>query len=98
MPVSRGEIIASRFWSLQTQLHGNSEVSCAPESDPLVDVGLTFFAVDDGVEYPRRRRAITRRPGPQAFDMGELVKALGAVRTCSDCRPRVIVVYGPGRI
>jgi hypothetical protein len=23
-----------------------------PESDPLADVGLTFFAVDDGLEYP----------------------------------------------
>jgi hypothetical protein len=52
VPVSWRDIDASRFWSLQTRLNGDSEVSCAPESYPLVDVGLQFFAVDDGVEYP----------------------------------------------
>jgi hypothetical protein len=45
-------IDASRFWSLQTWLKGDSEVSCAPESDPVVDVGLTLFTMDDGTEYP----------------------------------------------
>jgi hypothetical protein len=49
VPVPRRDIDASRFW-----LNGDSEVSCASEtdSDPLVDVGSTFFAVDDGVEFP----------------------------------------------
>jgi hypothetical protein len=28
------------------------EVSCAPESDPLVDKGFTFFTVDDSDESP----------------------------------------------
>jgi hypothetical protein len=52
MPVSRRDIDASRFWSgICKWLNSDSEVSCAPESDLLVDVGLTFFAVDDGVEY-----------------------------------------------
>jgi hypothetical protein len=50
--LSRCDIDASRFWGLQTRSNGDSEVSCAPELDLLVDVGLTFFAVDDGDEYP----------------------------------------------
>jgi hypothetical protein len=50
--VSRRERGASRFWSLQTRLNNDSEICCAAEPDPLVDVGLTVFDVDDGVEYP----------------------------------------------
>ena len=52
---SRGEIVASRFWSLQTQ---STVGQLRARIDPLVDVGLTVFAVDDGVEYPRWRQAI----------------------------------------
>jgi hypothetical protein len=56
MPVSRRESGASRFWSLQTRLKGNRAIpaGCAPEPEPapFVDVGLPFFAVDDGDKFP----------------------------------------------
>src|SRR6266849_10738020 len=52
LPGPRLDIDASRFWGLETRLNGDSEVSCAPESDPLVDFGLKFFTVGDNVEYP----------------------------------------------
>ena len=51
VPAPRRDIDTSHFCSLQTRLYDDSEVSCTPESDPLVDVGLTFFAVDDSAEY-----------------------------------------------
>jgi hypothetical protein len=52
-------------------LNGDSEItgSCAPELDPLVDVGLTFFTVDDSVEYPLGddKPFPDDLPGPQAM-------------------------------
>jgi hypothetical protein len=53
---SRRESGASRFWSLQTQFKGDCAipVGCAPEQEPapFVEVGLPFFAVEDGDEFP----------------------------------------------
>ena len=51
VPAPRRDIDTSHFWGLQIRLYDDSEVSCASESDPLVDVGLTFFAVEDSAEY-----------------------------------------------
>ncbi len=52
--MSRRESDASRFWSLQTRLKGDCAipVGCAPEPALFVDVGLPFFTVDDGDEFP----------------------------------------------
>ena len=62
VPVPSRDIHASCFWRLQNQLNSYSDVSCAPESGPLVDVSLTFLAVDNGVEYPPGDdKAIPRR-------------------------------------
>jgi hypothetical protein len=47
---------ALRFWSLHTQLEHDCAmpVGCAPEPEPapFVEVGLPFFAKDDGDEFP----------------------------------------------
>ena len=40
--VPRRDIDVSHFW-----LNGDSEDICAPETDPLADVGSIFFAVGD---------------------------------------------------
>ncbi len=82
----RLDIDASRFWSLETRLNGDSEVSCAPESDPLVDFDLRFFTVGDNVEYPPGATT-----GDARLNMGGPGNVQGAVRTCSDRRSRLIV-------
>ena len=53
MFVSRRESSALRFSSLQARFKGDCAFPVEePEPAPFVDVGLPFFAVDDGDEFP----------------------------------------------
>jgi hypothetical protein len=95
MPVSHRESGASRFWGLRTRLKGDCAipVGCTPEPEPepapLVDVGLPFFAVDDGDEFPA---GDDDKPFPESwpvisagetnFDTGSLGKVYGAPGRC----------------
>lgn len=51
-PVSRRERDASRFWSLQTRPKDDCAIPVGGAPEPFVDVGLPFFAVDDGYVFP----------------------------------------------
>jgi hypothetical protein len=89
MPVSCHESGASRFWSLQTRLKGDcaDPVGCAPEPAPFVDVGLSFFAVDNGDEFPP---GDDDKPFPDSWP----VKSAGEVRF--DTGPPEKVYGAPG--
>ena len=79
MPVSHRESSVSSFWSLQTRFKGDHgiPVGCASEPEPepasSVDVGLSFFAVDDVDEFPwRRRQAAPRQLASHIRRQGEV--------------------------
>ena len=62
IPMSRRESGALCFWSLQTRLNDDCAIPVGCDPDPFVDVGLPFFAVDDGDVFP---------PGDEPFPAGE---------------------------
>src|SRR5712691_4147513 len=96
LPVPRLDIDASRFWGLETRLNGDSEFSCAPESDPLVDFGLKFFTVGDNVEYPPGDDL----PGPQAMRGSTWVVQEMCRARCVHARivdPGSLSLYAPGK-
>ena len=110
IPMSRRDSGALCFWSLQTRLKGDCAipVGCAPEPEPapFVDVGLPFFAVDDGDEFPPGDDAApfpdswpVISAGEARFDTGPPGKVYGAPDeyTLVSWIPGSLSLYAPGK-